>query len=158
FYLRNEGTWLKAMDLKGPWTPAGKLPESFNKLPPDDNWKDVKAALPGKKIDDKKVPKVFVSTTPAEAILLEGKPAYQQVVGSSLYWVSNTESDLFRVGQTGAVYFLVAGRWFTSPGFEGPWTFATPSLPADFKKIPLEHPRSRVLASVPGSPQAAEAV
>src|SRR5262249_43546952 len=32
------------------------------------------------------------------------------------------------------------------------------TLPADFKKIPLEHPRSRVLASVPGTDQAAEAV
>ena len=40
----------------------------------------------------------------------------------------------------------------------GPWTFATPTLPADFKKIPLEHDRSRVLASVPGTPQAAEAI
>ena len=43
-------------------------------------------------------------------------------------------------------------------GFNGPWTFATPSLPDDFKRIPLEHPRSRVLASVPGTPQALEAV
>src|SRR4029453_17553795 len=34
----------------------------------------------------------------------------------------------------------------------------TPSLPQDFKKISLEHPRSRVLASVPGTDQAAEAV
>src|SRR5262249_58995396 len=30
--------------------------------------------------------------------------------------------------------------------------------PEDFKKIPLEHARSRVLASVPGTDQAAEAV
>ena len=30
--------------------------------------------------------------------------------------------------------------------------------PTDFKKIPLEHERSRVLASVPGTDQAAEAV
>ena len=34
----------------------------------------------------------------------------------------------------------------------------TPTLPPDFKRISLEHPRSRVLASVPGTPQAAEAV
>ena len=27
----------------------GKLPESFTKLPADDNWKEVKAAVPGKK-------------------------------------------------------------------------------------------------------------
>ena len=65
---------------------------------------------------------------------------------------------MFRLGATGPVYYLVAGRWFTAPGFTGPWTFATPSLPEDFKKIPLEHPRSRVLASVPGTQQAAEGV
>jgi hypothetical protein len=52
----------------------------------------------------------------------------------------------------------VAGRWFSAPAFSGPWTFATPKLPEDFQKIPLEHPRSRVLASVPGTQQAAEAV
>jgi hypothetical protein len=56
------------------------------------------------------------------------------------------------------VYFLVSGRWFSAPDFTGPWTFATPILPADFKKIPLSHPRSRVLASVPGTRQALEAV
>ena len=55
-------------------------------------------------------------------------------------------------------YYLVAGRWFSAPDFSGPWTFATPNLPEDFKNIPLEHERSRVLASVPGTPQAAEAV
>ena len=41
-----------AADLKGPWTPAGTLPGSFAKLPADDNWKDVKAALPGRRCDD----------------------------------------------------------------------------------------------------------
>ena len=56
------------------------------------------------------------------------------------------------------MYFLISGRWFTAPDFTGPWKFTTPELPADFKKISLEHPRSRVLASVPGTPQAAEAV
>ena len=34
----------------------------------------------------------------------------------------------------------------------------TPTLSPDFKKISLEHPRSRVLASVPGTSQAVEAV
>jgi hypothetical protein len=158
FYLRNEKTWLKAADLAGQWSPAGKLPESFEKLPDDDNWKEVKAALPGKKLKKKKAPKVFVSLTPAELILLTGKPEYEPVAGTSLLWVSNTESDLFRMGETGAVYYLVAGRWFSSPGFEGPWTFATPRLPREFQEIPLEHPRSRVLASVPGTQQAAEGV
>ena len=104
------------------------------------------------------MPKVFVSQQPAELILLTGEPSYLLVQGTGLLWVSNTESDVFRMGKTGPVYYLVAGRWFSAPDFTGPWTFATPSLPADFKKIPLEHERSRVLASVPGTDQAAEAV
>jgi hypothetical protein len=158
YYLRNNDTWLKATDVKGPWSPAGKLPDSFKKLPADENWKDVKANLPGKSIDGSAVPKVFVNFTPAELILLRGEPSYLLVQGTKLLWVSNTESDVFRLGKAGPVYYLVAGRWFSAPDFMGPWAFATPTLPEDFKKIPLEHERSRVLASVPGTDQAAQAV
>jgi hypothetical protein len=158
YYLRNEQSWLQAQDLKGPWSAVVKLPDSFKKLPADDNWKDVKAALPGKKLTPDKLPQVFVSSTPAEMILLTGAPKYEPVPGTSLLWVSNTESDLFRMGATGDIYYLVAGRWFKAPAFTGPWTFATPTMPEEFKKIPLEHPRSRVLAAVPGAQQAAEAV
>jgi hypothetical protein len=156
YYLRNNDTWLKATDIKGQWSAAGTLPDSFKKLPAEENWKEVKTNLPGKPL--KAVPKLFVSTQPAELILLTGEPSYLLVGGTNLLWVSNTESDLFRLGKTGAVYYLVAGRWFSAPDFSGPWSFATPSLPEDFRKIPLEHERSRVLASVPGTDQAAEAV
>ena len=159
-YLRNGGTWLKASDLKGPWESAGTLPDSFKKLPDDENWKDIKLNLSNTKLSASQLPKVFVSLEPAELILLTGgKPNYLLVPGTTqLLWVSNTENDVFRMGATGPVYFLVAGRWFSAPDFTGPWTFATPTLPEEFKRIPLEHQRSRVLASVPGTSQAAEAV
>jgi hypothetical protein len=158
YYLRYNDTWLQASNLKGGWQAAGKLPDSFDKLPADDNWKAVRASVPGRRVPASQVPRVFVSTTPSELILLAGEPKYQPVTGTNLLWVSNTESDVFRAGATGLVYYLVAGRWFSSPDFAGPWTFATASLPPDFRRIPLEHERSRVLASVPGTAQAAEAV
>ena len=159
FYVLNSGSWLATTDLKGAWTAAGKLPASFSKLPADENWKETKAAVPGKKLAAGKLPKVFVSLTPAEMILLTGAPNYVLVNGTQeLLWVSNTESDVFRMGRTGPVYFLVSGRWFSAPDFTGPWTFATPNMPEVFQNIPLEHPRSRVLAAVPGTQQAAEAV
>ena len=156
YYLRYDNTWLRATDVKAQWSYAGKLPDSFNKLPDDDNWKDVKANLPG--LRAKSLPAVFVTTDPTELIYIEGEPNYVPVPNTGLYWISNTESDLFRLGKDGPVFFLVAGRWFKSPELGGFWTFATPTLPEDFKKISLEHPRSRVLASVPGTPQAQEAV
>ena len=159
FYLLHDGAWLKTTDLKGAWVPAGTLPPSFEKLPKDENFRDTWTAIPGRKLDPKKVPQVFVSTAPAEMILLTGAPNYVLVTGTKDFlWVSNTESDVFRMGKTGPVYYLVSGRWFSAPDFQGPWTFATPTLPADFQKIPLEHDRSRVLAAVPGTQEAAEAV
>jgi hypothetical protein len=159
FYLRNERTWLKTTDLKGGvWVPAGKLPAAFSAIPANENFKDVKANVPGVAVAAGQQPKVFVSTTAAELILLKGAAVYVPVAKTKLQWVSNTESDVFRMGTTGTVYYLVAGRWFSAPGFNGPWTFATPTLPPDFKQIPLEHERSRVLAAVPGTEQAAEAV
>jgi hypothetical protein len=156
YYLRNDTTWLRATDLKGPWSYAAKLPDSFNKLPADDNWKDVKANLPGKPLTS--VPTVYFSTQPAELVVIQGEPDYVPVPGTGLLWISNTESDLFSMGKDGPLYYLVSGRWFRAPNLNGHWTFATPTLPEDFQRISLEHPRSRVLASVPGTQQAAEAV
>ena len=159
FYLRHNDSWLTAPAVTGPWTAAGKLPPSFSSLPAEENFVDVKKAVPGKSLPANQRPAVNVSMVPAELILLRGAPAYLLVPGTKeLLWVSNTESDVFRMGKTGPLYYLVAGRWFTAADFTGPWTFATPKLPEDFKKIPLEHERSRVLASVPGTDQAIEAV
>ncbi len=159
-YLRYNTSWLQASAVTGPWTALkGKLPESFSKLPADANWSEVRTAVPGRSISGRSVPKVFVSSEPAELIMLTGNPSYLKVEGAqTLLWVENTEADLFRMGQRGDFYFLVAGRWFKAASLDGPWTFATPELPPDFKLISIEHPRSRVLASVPGTPQATEGV
>jgi hypothetical protein len=156
YYLRNDTSWFKSTQLNGAWSAAGKLPESFNKLPENENWTDVRANLPG--APTQKLPSVLVTTVPSEMLLIDGEPKYVPVPNTELLWVSNTESDLFRLGKDGLFFYLVAGRWFSAPMLNGPWIFATPKLPEAFKMISLEHPRSRVLASVPGTQQAAEAV
>ena len=75
YYLRNNANWFKAPDaVKGPWAPAGTLPDSFKKLPPDENWNDVRANLPGKPVAASAMPKVFTSLQPAELILVTGEP------------------------------------------------------------------------------------
>ncbi|MCM3902337.1 MAG: hypothetical protein ND866_11570 [Pyrinomonadaceae bacterium] len=60
-----------------------------------------------KQISQRYVPSIFASVEPAELILLEGQPVYAPVAGTSLLWVSNTESDLFRLGATGAFKPLI---------------------------------------------------
>jgi hypothetical protein len=156
YYLRIDRSWLVTTNISGEWKPAPRLPAAFAKLPADDNWKDARLNLPGVALQ--RAPHVYVAFNPTELLLLDGPPKYVAVPGSSLQWVSNTDSDVFRLGTGGAIYYLVAGRWFSAPDFRGPWTFASQNLPEDFKKIPLDHPRARVLSSVPGTQQAAEAI
>ena len=159
YYLRYDKAWYKTSDIKTEWTQATTLPTSFAKLPNDENWAEVKAALPLATSAHHPKPTIFVSFEPAELIATTGHPDYVPVAGTKeLLWVRNTESDLFRSGLNGKFYYLVAGRWFSSDSLDGPWTFATPDLPSEFRTIPVEHPRSRVLASVPGTEQAFEAV
>jgi hypothetical protein len=55
-------------------------------------------------------------------------------------------------------YYLTAGRWFSAADLQGPWTYATPNLPADFAKIPSSSPASAILATVPGTEEAKDAV
>src|SRR5204862_39292 len=69
YYLRNEKRWLKASDINGPWSSATTPPDSLSKLPDDGNWTEVKAALPRPSAAAAD-PSVFVSTQPAELILL----------------------------------------------------------------------------------------
>jgi hypothetical protein len=158
-YLRDGSYWLQTEDLKkGEWEPVSKLPKSFEQIPTNDNWAKVKDNVPGKKISKGKMPKVFLSERPAEMLLLTGKPKYEPIEKKSkLLWVSNTESDLFRM-KDADFYYLVAGRWFSAPKPEGPWKFASSNLPAEFSAIPVDHERARVRSSVPGTDEAIEAV
>jgi hypothetical protein len=158
WYLLDNGGWLTANDYKGPWSPAPSLPASFQSLPADPNFAQVRKSIPGRKLVASEMPTIFVSTVPAELIVTRGPPAFAPIRGTSLRAVSNTDATLINDPATNLFYYLVSGRWFSAAGLEGPWTFATPSLPADFARIPPDGPPGTALASVPGTAQAQEAV
>ncbi len=157
WYLRVDSYWLSARNLSGPWSPR-PAPDIFRELPDDDNWREVRSNIPGPFVGSQ-VPPVFTSETPAELILTDGLPALSPIPNSRLLMVTNTESDLFLSRDDGKFYFLVSGRWFSTDDLSlGQWTFATTDLPASFAEIPDDHAAAHVLASVPGTPQAEEAV
>jgi len=157
YYLLNEKQWLTSSALEGPWTATTKLPAEMSKLPSQPNWEDVKKAIPPAAITGA-VPKVFYGTSPAEIISFKGQPKYAKIPDTKLAYATNTESNFFLQGGENQYYFLVSGRWFRSKSLDGPWTFATTDLPADFAKIPVSSPAARVLASVPGTDEAQDAV
>jgi len=156
YYLLYEESWLEAAQLTGPWTLASDLPAAFTQLPDDEAWKDVKTKVPGKPLQADEIPKVHVAQEFTELIVIDGAEQLSRIPGTPLLFFVNTESDLFR-SEDGHHYLLVSGRWFRSKGLDGPWVFCTMDLPPAFKKIPEDHAAGRVLVSVPGTQQAAEA-
>jgi hypothetical protein len=157
-YMLGWDAWLKTRDLeKGRWVAAGQLPSAFLKLPDGPLWLALRKLIPGRKLEAHDVPKVYVATEPTELIVTFGEATFQPVPDTSLTYVDNTESDVFLNAKDGMYYTLLSGRWFRTRG-QGALEFCTDSLPDDFGKIPPEHPAGRVLASVPGTDEAADAL
>src|SRR6185503_9154252 len=69
----------------------------------------------------------------------------------------NTQTDVLQTG--GLYYVLLSGRWYSAHEMTGPWTHVRPdSLPRNFAQIYPNSSAGDVLAFVPGTPQADEAV
>lgn len=158
YFLLDSSGWLTSASLEtGAWQYAGQLPPSFSTLPDSKEWQDVKARIPGPPTGGQPPLQVYVSTSPAELIVMVGEPQYARIPGTGIYAVQNTQSLLFWDGFAKAYYYLAAGRWFRAPALQGPWSYATGALPADFAQIPADGALAAVLASVPNTSEAREA-
>ena len=101
-----------------------------------------------------------MSTTPAELILLDRR-AEVRAGGRHVAALGqqHRERRVPRRGRRARSTTWWPGAGSAAPGFKGPWTFATPDAARrTSRRSPSSIPRSRVLASVPGTQQAAEAV
>ena len=99
-------------------------------------------------------PTVFVSTTPAILLLVEGKPILAPIQGSTLQYVVNTNWDLF---YDKSDYYLLNGKtWLKAKELAGPWTVTT-KLPPDMAKLPTGQNWGDVLKAVPPPAGAASA-
>jgi hypothetical protein len=168
YYLSIMDGWLESPDLTaGPWSYANKTPDDLKEITKSiHEWE--KAKLPeGKELPSLKqankdgtLPVIFVSLSPAELLVVEGTPQFEALPGGDLEFVKNTTANIFRDTTTADFYVLLAGRWFRSKSLEnGPWEFANAkNLPAGFAKIPEDHAKAGVLASLPGTPPAQEAL
>jgi hypothetical protein len=156
YYVFNGKGWMTSTQLSSAWTSTNKLPKDFDKVKDSPNYPDLKPYIPAPVVPNS--PAVFYSSKPAEIVVFNGTPEWAAITGTQLLYASNTDSPIFKYVATGTYYYLTSGRWFSAPDPMGPWSFATNSLPADFQKIPSSSPMGGVLASVPGTPQAEDAV
>lgn len=164
FYLDGKNWWMTATSLNGPWSAAANSPSDLDQIKiqltqdeekdPHDHSQDQGAVGPGMS-----PPTVYVSTVPAELLQTRGTPQYSPIPKTQLVYITNTENDIFLDTKTQDYYTLLSGRWFKAKSLNGPWSWdAGNQLPRDFAKIPPESPKGSVLASVPETDQAKEAV
>ncbi len=162
FYLHGGDAWYSAENLRGPWQPGAAPPaqvvEAYEQSKSDDasagdsTANDVRARTG-------KTPEIVVATEPAELIASDGPLQFAPIKGTGLLYASNTPAKLFLQIAGQGYYLLLSGRWYTSRAVAGPWGFvASDKLPGDFAKIPPGSPSDDVLADVPGTPPAKNAV
>ena len=158
WYLLDGESWLTSHLYPGPWRPVKKLPKEFSKLPDDDEWKAVRAHVPGKPYPEGKAPKVFLVMGAAEIVLTDGPPQMKPIEGTKLMYAENSPNDLFLDTESNQFYVVFGGRWYSTASLDGLWSpLSSADLPADFSKIPPDSPRGSVLVSVPGTAEAREA-
>ena len=165
FYLRLMDGWMESSNINGPWAIAGQTSPELRKA--------LEAAIASKQVDllnssknslaeavrQNAVPSVLVSTQPTELLQTQGDPQVASIDGTELLYIINTENDIFVHTPSQDHFILLSGRWFKAQSMNGPWQYVSgEKLPADFAKIPATHQRASVLVSVPGTPQAKEAL
>lgn len=170
----NDAYWLHVYDgfmtataLAGPWTVAKKVPSAVQTAAQaaakagqvDMLTGAATDSTPKPTLKNTTPPTIYVATSPTELIVTDGPANYEAIPGTSLLYITNTNMDVFEEVNTQTAYVLLSGRWFSAPSTKGPWTFVpADSLPGEFAQIPYDSPMENVLASVPGTPQAQEAV
>lgn len=157
YYIKGEKFWYVSTDATSGYTDTKKVPYDIEKF--------AKENLPKKEPDSvsteiTQAPKLIVATKPSELVTTDGEPDYAPIEGTTLLYITNTSNDIIMDINSQNHYVLLAGRWFFSKSLkDGDWKFAEPDqLPADFAKIPRDSDMADVLASVPGTPEAQDAL
>lgn len=109
--------------------------------------------------ESEKPPKVIVATVPTELIVIFGEASWTPIKDTDLLYVSNSLGNVFKDITTQKTYVLLSGRWYEAKSLDGPWAYVPPdTLPGGFAKIPEDSPAASVLASVPGTDAAMDAL
>ena len=166
-YLHLYDGFMESSNLDGQWTvvakPSAQLMRAVNAARKQANVDLLEGELDQKTNSLPSLvaisPDVYIATQPTELLITDGEPNFAAIAGTQLLYVTNSTGSIFRHLQDNKTYILISGRWFRAASTSGPWEFvAGKDLPPDFAKIPDESPKENVKASVPGTPQAREAL
>jgi hypothetical protein len=156
YFLKGAGHWFSAPDPMGPFSYSTQIPPAISQLAGSSGYSDPQQAIPD---DEVSRLEIVTANTPTELIWSDGQPQMSTIPGTGLLYWANTDSDVFLDISNQLTYVLLSGRWYSAANMNGPWTYVSPDqLPGDFAKIPADSPKAGVLAQVPGTQAAQDAV
>ena len=167
YFLNVLDGWMEAASLEATWSFASKIPADMKEITKGIQERQKARAPEGttppslkQANKEGKLPAIYVRMAPTELLTTEGAPQFEPLPQANFEYVKNTSANVFRDPANSEFYVLVSGRWFKSESLaNGPWVFVDgKSLPAGFSNIPESSPKAGVLASIPGTAPAKEAL
>jgi hypothetical protein len=147
YYTLISGRWFETRDLKGDWAyvPPSGLPEDFRAIAAESKKAGVLSHVAGtpearNAVYDAQIPQTAAVSrdTRATEVRYNGNPEFQNIENLNLQYAVNTESSVFRDGNT---YYLCDNAiWFRSSTPNGPWSVAD-QRPAEIDRIPANNPQ-----------------
>ncbi|MCF6169970.1 MAG: hypothetical protein L3J66_03220 [Bacteroidales bacterium] len=157
YYIKGGKFWYVSNQVSSGYKHTEKVPSDIEKFAAG-NLQDGEMDSISMSITE--APELIVVTKASELVSTDGEPDYASIEGTGLLYVSNSSEDIVMDINTQQHFVLIAGRWYASKSLnDGDWKFVEPKdLPEDFSKIPEDSDMGNVRASVPGTPEAEEAL
>ena len=144
-YVLLAGRWFTAAALEGPWIfmPADRLPEGFQKIPPDSPKGGVLAHVAGTPqardaVLDAQVPQTATVERKSATLKVayDGAPRFEPIEGTSLRYAVNTRTSVIEA--KGRYYACERAVWYVADQPEGPWSICD-KVPEEIYAIPPSH-------------------
>ncbi len=153
YYISGGPFWYTSTEILKGWEETKKVPSKIKKFAKKYNEEQEPDSVAQSYTE---APELIIETKSAELVMVDGEIDYKPIDGTTLLYVSNSESDIIMDINSQNHYLLLAGRWYHSKSLaDGDWKFSEPEdLPEDFSKIPEDSEMAAVRPSVPGTPEA----
>ena len=133
-YPRMGDAWLQSPEITDSWSGAGAVPKGAETV--------LERALADAHINlfhnagsDRSVQEVCISMTQASLIVTNGEPQYLPFEGTSVLYLSNTSSNVFREPTEQELYVRLPAGWLRAWTPSGPWEpVRDDKLPADLRR------------------------
>lgn len=136
YFLVISGRWFSAASMKGKWSyvASDALPKTFQDIPADSKYVDVRAFVAGtdeakEALMDAQIPQTAAVKrgTVELDVTYDGTPKFKEIAGTKLAFAANCSETVIKAGQS--FYLVKDAVWYVSGSATGPWVVSDKAPP-----------------------------